>query len=109
VNDEDRRKVIWTDSNDDLPEIVWSGDASNCIELVSDGGGEFPNGYRLTAQGMRVVARWLREHANLRDIEDCDACDVLEEDYCPVHYGIGIGSDITLQAIRDAVDKAVSC
>jgi hypothetical protein len=71
--------------------------------LTSDGHGEFPNGYKLTPEGVRRVARWVREHANLSDVEDCEACSVIEEDYCPIHYGIGLGQHIAIEAATAAV------
>ncbi|MCM1011919.1 hypothetical protein [Brevibacterium sp. XM4083] len=79
-----------------LPSIVWSGDAHNCLEQTSDGGGVFPDGYQLTSRGVAVVAKWLTENASA-DFEDCDACTVVNEGghdgYCPVHLGAAAGID----------------
>ena len=61
------------------------------------------NGYRLTPEEVRRVAQWMREHANTSDVEDCEACAVIEEDYCPVHYGIGLGQYTAIEAATAAV------
>lgn len=87
----------------ELPSIVWSGDGFNCIEMTRDGGGEFPNGYRLTPEGVRRVARWMREHVDVSDVEECPACAVIEKDYCPIHYGIGLGQQSAIEAAAAAV------
>lgn len=85
----------------DLPCLTRSEGEDNCLSVspgVANKGIDF---YDLTPEGVRVVAEWLIDNANVKDIEDCTACAVIEEGYCPVHYGIGKGTTIAADAIRN--------
>lgn len=80
-----------------LPRLAASGDRSNGLERVSDGGGEFPDGYRLTRYGTAEVGRWFIDHFDA-DPEECGACAV-SDDQCPVHYGVSAGIDLVARKL----------
>lgn len=91
-----------------MPRIAHSGGWGNSLNLVSDGQGQYPNGYELTPHGIAVVAQWLRQYWNPLDPEDCPACEVVaqgrDSEACPLHYGYAIGWEYAERNISDQME-----